>query len=58
MVCYYPQGTPLCVEPWAGEYNAVGVGEETDRQIDQLVFELYGLTDEEIKMVEREELEK
>ena len=25
---------------------------ETDRQIDQLVYELYGLTDEEIKIVE------
>ena len=24
----------------------------TDRQIDQLVYELYGLTDEEIKVVE------
>ena len=24
----------------------------TDRQIDQLVYELYGLTDEEIKIVE------
>ena len=26
--------------------------ETTDRQIDQLVYELYGLTDEEIKIVE------
>ena len=26
--------------------------ESTDRQIDQLVYELYGLTDEEIKIVE------
>jgi len=26
----------------------------TDRQIDQLVYELYGLTDEEIKIVEEE----
>jgi hypothetical protein len=26
--------------------------EATDRQIDQLVYELYGLTDEEIKIVE------
>ena len=26
--------------------------ELTDRQIDQLVYELYGLTDEEIKIVE------
>ena len=25
---------------------------ETDRQIDQLVYELYGLSDEEIKIVE------
>jgi len=25
---------------------------ETDRQIDQLVYELYGLTDEEIRIVE------
>ena len=25
----------------------------TDRQIDQLVYELYGLTDEEIRIVER-----
>ena len=25
---------------------------ETDNQIDQLVYELYGLTDEEIKIVE------
>jgi hypothetical protein len=28
--------------------------EATDRQIDQLVYELYGLTDEEIKIVEAE----
>ena len=28
--------------------------ELTDRQIDQLVYELYGLTDEEIKIVEGE----
>jgi hypothetical protein len=27
--------------------------EATDRQIDQLVYELYGLTDEEIKIVEK-----
>ncbi len=26
--------------------------EATDRQIDQLVYELYGLTDEEIEIVE------
>jgi len=26
--------------------------EATDRQIDQLVYQLYGLTDEEIKIVE------
>jgi hypothetical protein len=26
--------------------------EATDRQIDQLVYELYGLTDQEIKIVE------
>lgn len=26
--------------------------EATDRQIDQLVYELYGLTEEEIKIVE------
>jgi hypothetical protein len=26
--------------------------ESTDKQIDQLVYELYGLTDEEIKIVE------
>lgn len=26
--------------------------EATDRQIDQLVYELYGLTDKEIKIVE------
>ena len=26
--------------------------ETTDRQIDQLVYELYGLTDEEIRIVE------
>jgi hypothetical protein len=26
--------------------------ESTDRQIDALVYELYGLTDEEIKIVE------
>jgi len=26
----------------------------TDRQIDQLVYELYGLTDDEIKIVEGE----
>ena len=26
--------------------------ETTDRQIDQLVYELYGLTEEEIKIVE------
>jgi len=26
--------------------------EPTDRQIDQLVYELYGLTDDEIKIVE------
>ena len=25
---------------------------DTDRQIDQLVYELYGLTDEEIRIVE------
>jgi hypothetical protein len=28
--------------------------EATDRQIDQLVYELYGLTEEEIKIVEGE----
>ena len=28
--------------------------EATDRQIDRLVYELYGLTDEEIKIVEAE----
>ena len=28
--------------------------EATDRQIDQLVYELYGLTEEEIKIVEEE----
>jgi hypothetical protein len=28
--------------------------EATDRQIDMLVYELYGLTEEEIKMVEGE----
>lgn len=27
--------------------------EATDRQIDELVYELYGLTDEEIAVVER-----
>jgi hypothetical protein len=27
--------------------------EATDRQIDQLVYQLYGLTDEEIKIVEQ-----
>jgi hypothetical protein len=27
--------------------------EATDRQIDQLVYELYGLTEEEIKLVEK-----
>ena len=27
--------------------------ETTDRQIDKLVYELYGLTDEEIKIVEK-----
>ena len=27
--------------------------ETTDRQIDRLVYELYGLTDEEIKIVEK-----
>ncbi|MDT0678302.1 hypothetical protein [Autumnicola musiva] len=26
--------------------------EETDRKIDQMVYELYGLTEEEIKIVE------
>jgi len=26
----------------------------TDKQIDQLVYELYGLTDEEIRIVEEE----
>ncbi len=26
----------------------------TDRQIDNLVYELYGLTDEEIRILERE----
>jgi hypothetical protein len=29
--------------------NSIGA---TDRQIDQLVYELYGLTEEEIKIVE------
>jgi type II restriction/modification system DNA methylase subunit YeeA len=29
--------------------------EATDRQIDQLVYELYGLTEEEIKIVEGSE---
>ena len=28
--------------------------EAMDRQIDQLVYELYGLTDEEIRIVEQE----
>lgn len=28
--------------------------EATDREIDQLVYELYGLTDEDIKIVEGE----
>ncbi len=28
--------------------------DETDRQIDNLVYELYGLTEEEIKIVEGE----
>ena len=28
--------------------------ESTDRQIDKLVYELYGLTEEEIKVVEGE----
>ncbi len=28
--------------------------EATDRQIDELVYELYGLTEEEIKIVESE----
>ncbi len=33
--------------------------EAIDRQIDQLVYELYGLTDEEIKIVEEgEEISK
>lgn len=31
--------------------------ESTDRQIDQLVYELYGLTDEEIGIVEGKERE-
>ena len=30
----------------------------TDRQIDQLVYELYGLTDEEIRIVEEGYIEK
>ena len=30
----------------------------TDRQIDQLVYELYGLTDDEIKIVESETSKK
>jgi hypothetical protein len=29
--------------------------DSTDRQIDQLVYELYGLTDEEIVLVEQSE---
>ena len=28
--------------------------DKTDKQIDQLVYELYGLTDEEIRIVEEE----
>jgi hypothetical protein len=28
--------------------------DKTDKQIDQLVYELYGLTEEEIKIVEEE----
>lgn len=31
--------------------------EATDRQIDALVYELYGLTEEEIKIVEGREME-
>jgi hypothetical protein len=28
--------------------------DRTDREIDEMVYELYGLTDEEIKIVEQE----
>ena len=36
----------------SGTYWQIGA---VDRQIDEAVYRLYGLTDEEIKMVEREE---
>jgi hypothetical protein len=39
--------------PRWGEYMNSQIA-ATDRQIDQLVYELYGLSDEEIKIVEGE----
>ncbi len=41
-----PQRREQTVEPMGREIDA------TDRQIDQLVYQLYGLTDAEIKIVE------
>ena len=47
-VTRYGQTAPLVVNANAAdrEFDA------TDRQIDQLVYELYGLTDDEIRLVE------
>jgi len=39
--------SPLCAEETL--WSQI---DTTDRQIDQLVYELYGLTDEEIRIVE------
>ena len=44
----------LCRRPPADSEKAVlqNAATATDRQIDALVYELYGLTDDEIKLVE------
>lgn len=48
-ICLY-KSIPSVVCPKNGIWRKI---EATDRQIDALVYELYGLTKEEIKIVEK-----
>jgi hypothetical protein len=46
---------PLLVRVWIPPSDQTAIQRQidaTDRQIDQLVYELYGLTDDEIRIVE------
>jgi len=50
---FFPQRLPFLFPAFAPSTSPIRQVEATDAAIDKLVYELYGLTDEEIKIVER-----